>query len=80
MTSVICKMIECIIKNHLLQHFMQNKLIRSRQYGFHPGHSCVTQLVHVLDDWTSALESVQQVDVIYLDLQKAFDKVPHARL
>ena len=31
-------------------------------------------------DWTSALESGQQVDVIYLGLQKAFDKVPHARL
>ena len=33
-----------------------------------------------MDDWTSALESGKQVDVIYLDLQKAFDKVPHARL
>ena len=26
------------------------------------------------------MESGNQVDVIYLDLQKAFDKVPHARL
>ena len=41
--------------------------------AFALGHSCETQLVHVL---TSALESGQQVDVIYLDLQKAFDKVP----
>ena len=80
LTSVICKMLECIIKNHLLQHFMLNKLITSRQHGFRPGHSCVTQLVRVLDDWSSALESGHQVDVIYLDLQKAFDKVPHARL
>ena len=61
-----------------MQYFIQNKFITSRQYGFRPGHSCETQLVCVLDDWTSALESGKQVDVIYLDLQKAFDKVPHS--
>ena len=73
-------MLECIIKNHLMQHFIQNKFITSRQHGFCPGHSYETQLIRVLDEWTSALESGKQVDVIYLDLQKAFDKVPHARL
>ena len=73
-------MLECIIKDHLLQYFISNKFITSRQHGFHPGHSCETQLIRVLDDWTSALELGHQVDVIYLDLQKAFDKVPHARL
>ena len=80
LTSVVCKMLERIIKNHLMQYFMQNNLITSRQHGFCPAHSCETQLIHVLDDWISALESGYQVDVIYLDLQKAFDKVPHARL
>ena len=80
LTSVIYKMLECIIKDHLLQYFMRNKFITSRQHGFRPGHSCETQLIRVLDDWTSALELGHQVDVIYLDLQKAFDKVPHARL
>ena len=63
-----------------MQHFIQNKFITSRQHGFRSGHSCKTQLICVLDDWTSVLESGKQVDVIYLDLQKAFDKVPHARL
>ena len=38
-----------------------------------------------MKDWTSVLESGHQVPsymlhVIYLDLQKAFDRVPHARL
>ena len=60
-------MLEHIIKYHLLQYLRRNKFITSRQHGFLPGHSCVTQLIRVLDDWTSALELGHQVDVIYLD-------------
>ena len=45
-----------------------------------PGHSCTTQLLHVMDIVTSSLDCGQPVDVIYLDLQKAFDSVLHNRL
>ena len=43
-------------------------------------HSCVTQLLQAVNDWTLALESGNSVDVVYLDLLKAFDCVPHRRL
>ena len=33
-----------------------------------------------MEDWISVLESVHQVDVVYLDLPKVLDRVPHARL
>ena len=32
------------------------------------------------DDWTELLDSGGQIDVIYTDFAKAFDKVPHQRL
>ena len=70
-------MLEHIIKNHLL-HYKQ--FFTSRQHGFHPYHSCVTQLIQVMEDWTSVLQPGHQVHVVYLDLQKAFDGVPHVRL
>jgi len=35
---------------------------------------------HILDDWTERLESGGQIDVIYTDFEKAFDRVPHNRL
>jgi len=34
----------------------------------------------MLDDWTEELEAGGQIDVIYTDYEKAFDKVPHRRL
>ena len=45
LTSVICKMLEAIIKNKLVQYFKCNNLLSSCQYGFHSSHSCVTQLL-----------------------------------
>jgi len=34
----------------------------------------------MLGDWTELLESGGRIDVIYADLEKAFDKVPYRRL
>jgi len=40
----------------------------------------VLQLLKIMDDWTYNLDQGKQIDVIYTDLEKAFDKVPHAGL
>ena len=49
-------------------------------YGFIAGRSTLLQLLHMLDRWTEYLEYGGQIDVMYSDFEKAFDKVPHARL
>ena len=41
------------------------------------GRSTVTQLVEVYDDIVNSVASGKEVDVLYVDLAKAFDKVPH---
>ena len=55
-------------------------LIDSSQHAFITGRSCVTQLVEVLDYIGSQLDNGGQVDVIYLDMSKAFDKVSDRKL
>jgi len=61
-------------------HFISNNLFSSKQFGFIKGRSTVLQLLHVLDTWVKNLEEGGQIDIIYTDFAKAFDKVPHCRL
>ena len=77
LTSTVVKLMESIIKSSILDHLISNNLISSSQFGLLPGHSCSTQLLYVMDIITSSLDHELPVDVIYLDLQKAFDSVPH---
>jgi len=55
-------------------------LFSNCQYGFIKGRSTVLQPLHILDKWTKLLDEGRQVDVIYTDFEKAFDKVPHKRV
>ena len=57
-----------------------NNLFSKDQHGFRKGRSCVTQLLEVLEDWADELDKKQEIDVIYFDFEKAFDRVPHKRL
>ncbi|KAK3099403.1 hypothetical protein FSP39_003853 [Pinctada imbricata] len=71
---------EKIIRDRIVTHMDENKLFTPHQFGFRKGHSCTTQLIEVMDAWTKLLDEKSDVDIIYFDFQKAFDKVPHFRL
>ena len=80
LTSILSKIIESLIRDQLLAFLIDEGLLAYQQHGFRPGRSCETQLLEVLDDWTSNIENGTPTDVIYLDFRKAFDSVPHQRL
>jgi len=63
-----------------MAYFVKNNLFSNKEFGFINGRSTVLQLLHVLDIWVKNLEEGGQIDVIYIDFAKAFDKVPHQRL
>ncbi|RUM41879.1 MAG: hypothetical protein DSY80_08180 [Desulfocapsa sp.] len=80
LTCIACKILESIIRDHLMDHLKRNKLFSSRQYGFIGGRSTGLQMLKVLEKWTEILDRGGEIDVIYLDFMKAFDTVPHRRL
>ena len=71
---------ERIIKKHIINFLVQNHIISDQQLGFVPGRSTTLQLLRALEDWTAELDSGNEVDIIYIDFQKAFDRVPDKRL
>ena len=80
LTSILCKCLEKIIRDYFVEHMKRNKLFSKCQYGFLSGRSVSLQLLYVLEEWTAALENGEEVDCIYTDFMKAFDRVPHKRL
>ena len=80
LTSVICKLLERLIKDHMVDFLVKHKLLNSSQHGFLKARSCLTNMLCFLEEITKWIDVGLPVDIIYLDFQKAFDKVPHQRL
>ncbi|EYC02459.1 hypothetical protein Y032_0100g3316 [Ancylostoma ceylanicum] len=74
------KVMEKIIREKLLSLFQRFYSIPLEQHGFTVGASTVTNLLDSVYDWVSARNRGESVDVIYIDLSKAFDKVCHSKL
>ena len=80
LTSIVCKIIEKLVIEKLQKHLKSNQLEKKQQHGFTPKKSTTTNLIEALNIWSEALSHGLPVDIIYLDFEKAFDKVPHERL
>ena len=80
LTSHIGKFLESLIRDAIINHLSQNRLINESQNGFRYKKSCLTNLLEYLEYVVNQVDAGDPVDVIYLDFQKAFDKVPHRRL
>jgi len=77
LTSHLIKLFEKVLRNKIVSFLEENSLLNPSQHGFRRGRSCLSQLLDHYDKILSMLEQGQNVDVIYLDFAKAFDKVDH---
>ena len=71
---------EKIVVDLIEAHLNYNNLKTTKQHGFTPKKSTTANLIEALNIWSEALSHGLPVDIIYLDYEKAFDKVPHHRL
>ena len=58
----------------MVELLVKHKLINTSQHGFLKARSCLTNRFEEITKW---VDDGSPVDVVCLDFQKAFDKVPH---
>jgi hypothetical protein len=76
--NVLNKIFERIIHNKVFEHVRD--LIDLRQHGFFPKRSTLTNLLDFTSYLLESTSASSQVDCIYTDFSKAFDKVDHKLL
>lgn len=62
---------------HSALYFPMKNLIDTRQHGFMKGRSTTTNLITITEYISDAINANSQVDVIYTDFSKAFDRLDH---
>lgn len=77
LTSIICKLMESVIRNSVVKFLENNKKLSPSQHGFRNKRSCTSNLLEYLDEVFEAIDKGIPVDSVYFDLSKAFDKVNH---
>ena len=76
--SCVSKIFEHVIYKKLF--FLTKSWISPNQHGFFSGKSTITNLTVFSEYCLSALEHGSQVEEVYTDFSKAFDKLSHAIL
>ena len=77
MTSMPCKVMEKMLVDHIVEYLEENNLLAHCQFGFRQGRGVEDQLLLMYGEVVAKVDSGEVVDVIYLDLSKAFDVVNH---
>ena len=80
LTSSVIKVFEKIVKDRLTGFLERHNLLQDFQHGFRLGRSCLTALIDYFNTIVELLLTNQNVDVVYLDFAKAFDRVDHGVL
>ena len=72
LTSVICNLLERLLKDHMVDFLVRHKLLNPSQHGFLKPRLCLTNIVCFLEEITKWIDEGSPVNIIYLDYQKVF--------
>ena len=66
LTSMICKLLERLIQDHMVDFLVKHKLLNSSQHGFLKARLCLTNMLFFLKEITKWIDVGSPVDIIYL--------------
>ena len=68
---------EAVIRDRIVKHLINTGMIDDTQHGSVSGRSTVTQLIKQQETILDMLEGGDNMEIIYLDFAKAYNKVDH---
>ena len=80
LTSHLIKTMERVVRVSMVSYLEYHLLMDTSQHGSRTGRSTLSQLLQHQDEVVEALEEGFNLDTIYLDFSKAFDKCDHGIL
>ncbi|GAV06640.1 hypothetical protein RvY_16596 [Ramazzottius varieornatus] len=75
--SPLSKIFEKVLAIRILSFLEENRVLTTRQFGFRSKRSTEVQLLHMVHRWSQGLSEKKEVEAVFLDCTKAFDRVPH---
>jgi Reverse transcriptase (RNA-dependent DNA polymerase)/Endonuclease-reverse transcriptase len=76
-TSIVMRLFERVVNNRLVDFLEDNQFFSKNQAGFRRQLSTLDNIYRLLRDVYSLLSKGKQLPVVFLDIVKAFDRVPH---
>ena len=79
-SNILCtisKIFEQIIYNYIHSILLRTDALSALQFGFRKNGSTTQNLVATCDYLSSVLDEGNCADIIFFDLSKSFDRVPH---
>ena len=64
-TVQLCKVMESLNRDKMVEHMEKQNIISDSQYGFLKNKSCLTNLLVFLEEVTNYVDSSYLVDVLY---------------
>ena len=77
LTSHLTKTFERVLRKAIILHLATHNLINNSQHGFTAKRSTMTQLIDYYTFILDHLDKTCNIDSVYLDFSKAFDKCDH---
>jgi hypothetical protein len=75
MLPIYEKVLECVVKEQLMNFIETNGILINEQSGFRKHHSCETALNLVLNNWKEHIEKKKVILAVFLDLKRAFETI-----
>ena len=77
---IVSKLLERHVHSLVFRHLLESHPVSPFQWGFMPRRSTTSALCSLTHDWLRQLDDGNEICLVFFDVQKVFDSVPHCHL